>query len=175
MCLVRLGDECFRIGNFKEAEKQYETALEILPNYYLALSAKGKVRAAQGDLANSNKVLHRGTNRVPLVEIVITLGDLYLLQGNKEKADSQYALAEVIEQKFGNLDLKRLALLYADHDICSDEALKIATKEYERRKDVYTVYAWTLYKKAISIRQRRQSQKQCTLKQKTHAFFIMLA
>jgi len=111
LCLVRLGDECFRIGSFKGAEKQYDAALEILPNYYLALSAKGKVRAAQGDLDTAIKFYTEAQNRVPLVEIVIALGDLYLFQGNKEKADSRYALAELIEQKFGNLDLKRLALL----------------------------------------------------------------
>jgi tetratricopeptide (TPR) repeat protein len=148
-CLVRLGDEYFRIGDFKEAEKQYDAALEILPNYYLALSAKGKVRAAQGDLDTAIKFYTEAQNRVPLVETVIALGDLYFLQGDKEKANAQYALAEVIEQKFGSLDLRRLALLWADHDIRLDEALNIATKEYERRKDIYTadVYAWTLYKK----------------------------
>ncbi len=148
-CLVRLGDEYFRTGNFKEAEKQYDAALEVLPNYYLALSAKGRARAAQGDLDAAIGFYTEAQNRVPLVEAVIALGDSYFLKGNKEKADAQYALAELIEQKLGNLDLRRLALLWADHDIRLDEALSLAAKEYERRKDIYTadIYAWTLYKK----------------------------
>ena len=78
------------------------------------------------------------------------LGDIYTKQSNGEKAKQQYDLVEVIEQKIGvNNDQKRLALLWADHDLKLDEALAITKRESELRKDIFTAdaLAWTLYKK----------------------------
>jgi tetratricopeptide (TPR) repeat protein len=89
-------------------------------------------------------------NRVPNVETAILLGDIYTKQGSIDKAKEQYDLVEVIEQKIGvNNDQKRLALLWADHDLRIDEALTIAKRESEMRKDIFTAdaFAWTLYKK----------------------------
>ncbi len=148
-CFVRLGDEYFKIGKFKEAEKHYDTALEIYPDYYFALAAKGRVRAAQGDFNEAVNFYSRSQNYVPMLETIISLGDIYLIQGNAEKAKAQYDLAEVIEEKLGKTDMRRLALLWADHDKRLDEALTIAEQEYNKRKDIYTadIYAWTLYKK----------------------------
>jgi tetratricopeptide (TPR) repeat protein len=148
-CLTHLGEEYFKIGKFNEAEKQYDAALQILPNYHLALAGKAKARAAQGDFDAAIKLYTEAQNRVPLVEAVIALGDLYALKGEAEKARAQYDLAEVMEQKFGGGDQRRLALLWADRDVRLDEALTIAAQEKANRKDIYTadVYAWTLYKK----------------------------
>ena len=55
-CLTHLGKEYFKIGNFIEAEKQYDAALKILPEYHLALHAKADVRAANGDFENALKI-----------------------------------------------------------------------------------------------------------------------
>lgn len=148
-CLAQLGEEYFKTGNFTEAEKQFDAALQLLPNYILALGGKAKTRAAAGDFETAIRLYSEAQNRVPTVETVIALGDLYKLRNETEKAESQYSLAEVIEQKFGNTDQRRLALLWADRDIRLDEALTLATQEKNNRRDIYTadVYAWTLYKK----------------------------
>lgn len=148
-CLTQLGDEYFKIGKSVEAEKQYDAALQIFPNYHLALAAKAKARAAQGDFETAIKFYTDAQNRVPLVETIIALGDLYTRNGDAERAKQQYDLAEVIEQKFGSTDQRRLALLWADRDIRLDEALTIAAQENANRKDILTadIYAWTLYKK----------------------------
>lgn len=148
-CLTHLGEEYFKIGNFADAEKQFDAALQVLPNYILALAGKAKTRAAQKDFDAAIKFYSEAQNRVPTVETVIALGDLYKMRGDAEKAESQYNLAEVIEQKFGNTDLRRLALLWADRDVRLDEALTIAMQEKNNRRDIYTadIYAWTLYKK----------------------------
>lgn len=149
-CLVQLGDELRRNGKYAEAEKVYDEALSILPDFYLALAGKGRVRAVQGDLEAGVKFLTESQNRVPNVETVIALGDIYLVQGNTEKARRQYGLVEVVEQRLGAAgDQKRLALMWADQNIKLDEALAIAESEYPARKDIYTadVYAWCLYRK----------------------------
>lgn len=149
-CLVQLGDEYWKYGKFAEAERTYDEALQNLPNYYLALAAKGKIRASQNDLDGAIKILTDANNRIPNVETAILLGDIYTKQGNAEKAKEQYDLVEIIEQKIGvSNDQKRLALLWADQNIKLDEALTITKRESEIRKDIFTTdaLAWTLYKK----------------------------
>jgi tetratricopeptide (TPR) repeat protein len=148
-CLVHLGDEYFKIGNYVEAEKQYDTALKVFPNYHFGLAGKGRARAAQNDFESAIKLLTESNNRVPNVENVIFLGDVYTKTGKQDEANKQYELAQFIEQQFGNLDQRRLALLWADRDLKLDEALTIAAREHEARKDIFTadIYAWCLYKK----------------------------
>ena len=149
-CLVQLGDEFWKNGKYGDAEKVYDEALTVFPDFYLALAGKGRVRAAQNDLESAITFLTDSLNRVPNVETAILLGDIYTKQGNVEKAKQQYGLVEVIEQKTGvNNDQKRLALLWADQNIRLDDALAITTREYEGRKDIFTAdaLAWCLYKK----------------------------
>ena len=148
-CLVFLAYEYLKVGRVADAEKQINAALKILPGYHLALAAKGHARAAAGDYENAVKFFTETQTRVPNTEVVIALGDVYAKTGNGEKADEQYKLAEFIEQKLGNLDQRRLALLWADLDTKLDEALEIAKREHAARKDIYTadIYAWCLYKK----------------------------
>ncbi len=149
-CLVQLGDELWKNGKYAEAEKVYDEALENFPQFHLALAGKGRARAAQNDFETAVKFLSDALNRVPNVETAILLGDIYTKQGNFDKAKQQYDLVEVIEQKIGvSNDQKRLALLWADHDLKLDEALTITKRESEIRKDIFTAdaLAWTLYKK----------------------------
>ena len=146
---VKENRELWKNGKYPEAEKVYDEALGIFPGYYLAIAAKGKVRAAQGDLAGAEKYLSDAQNRVPNVDVIILLSEVYMLLGNTDKAESQAKLLEVVEEKLGQAgDQKRLAMFWADCDIHLDEALAIAEREYAGRKDIYTadVYAWTLYK-----------------------------
>ncbi len=148
-CLVHLGDEFFKTGNYAEAEKQYDAALNVFPNYHFALAGKGRARAAQNDFESAVKFLTESNNRVPNVENVILLGDIYTKIGKPDEANKQYELAQFIEQQPGNNDQRRLALLWADRDTKLDEALAIAAREHQNRKDIFTadIYAWCLYKK----------------------------
>ncbi len=149
-CLVRLGDELWKNGEYAEAEKVYDEALQNFPGFHLALAGKGRARAAQNDFEGALRFLTDANDRVPNVETAILLGDIYTRQGNSEKARRQYELVEVIEGKIGaGSDQKRLAVLWADHDLKLDEALAIARREHELRRDIFTTdaLAWTLYKK----------------------------
>lgn len=149
-CRVHLGNEYFKAGKYEAAEAAYDAALEVLPEYHYALAGKGLARMAAGDYENAVKFLKQSQDRVPLTETVIALGDVYQKTGNAEKADEQYKLVEVVEEKL-NLtpDKRRLALFWADHDMKLDEALDIAAKMNGIQKDVLTadIYSWCLYKK----------------------------
>lgn len=149
-CRVFLGNEYFKAGKYKEAEAVYDIALKDFPEYHFALAGKGRARMAAGDYENAIKFMKQSQDRIPLTQTVIDLGDLYEKTGSTEKADEQYKLVEVIEQKLGlNNDQRTLALFWGDHDLKLDEALEIAAREHATREDVYTadVYAWCLYKK----------------------------
>src|SRR5437016_4164112 len=49
--LVHLGHEYFATGDLASAGRAYAQALDVFPDYYLALGGLGRVRAAEGQLA----------------------------------------------------------------------------------------------------------------------------
>src|SRR5436190_1250777 len=49
--LVHLGHEYFATGDLAAAGRAYTRALDVFPDYYLALGGLGRVRAAEGQLA----------------------------------------------------------------------------------------------------------------------------
>lgn len=172
-CIAHLGDEYFKIGRHAEAEKQYDAALAVFPDYHFALAGKGRARAANNDFENAVKFYAQAQTRVPLVETVIALGDVYTKTGDAARAKEQYDLAIFIEQKLGNLDRRRLALLWADQNTNLDEALAIAEKEHAARKDVFTadIYAWCLYKKGNFAEARKIIREALRHKTKNALFY----
>jgi len=148
---VYLGQELIAAGNKIEGERELDIALEILPNYHLALAAKGKARAAAGDFEQAIDFYKRAQTRVPLPETAIALGDLYTKVGKQDEAQRQYALVDFIERTsaVGSTYSRQLALFWSDHDMKLDEALEIMQREREGRADIYTsdALAWCLYKK----------------------------
>ncbi|MGI8565156.1 MAG: tetratricopeptide repeat protein [Pyrinomonadaceae bacterium] len=151
-CRVHLGDELMNAGKLALAEKEYDNALAVFPNYYLALAAKARARAAASDMNGAIDFYKRAQDRVPLPDTAIALGDLYAKFGRADEAKKQYDLVEFIERggvAGGETYSRQLALFYADHDIKLDEALEIARRERAARADIYTsdALAWCLYKK----------------------------
>ncbi|HXD30952.1 MAG TPA: tetratricopeptide repeat protein [Pyrinomonadaceae bacterium] len=148
---VHLGLEMLAAGKKVEGEREIDVALEILPNYHLALAAKGRARAAAGDFDQAIDFYKKAQQRVPLPETAIALGDLYTKVKKPAEAQRQYALVDFIERTsaVGSTYSRQLALFWADHDMKLDEALEIMQREREVRADIYTsdALAWCLYKK----------------------------
>ena len=162
---VHLGLEMLNAGEHGEGEREFDIALEIFPNYHLALAAKARARAAAGDFDNAIEFYRRAQERVPLPEIVIALGDLYAKLGRTEEAKRQYELVEFIERTgAGSATYSRqLALFWADHDMKLDEAMEIMRCERVARADIYTsdALAWCLYKKG-QLAEAQESIEQAT-------------
>lgn len=150
-CRVHLGDSLAREGKPSEAEREYDHALYVFPDYHLALAAKARARVAAGDLEAAEGFLRRAVERVPLPEYAAALGDLYTKLGRVEEARRQYELVEFVERggAQGGTYTRQLAMFWADHDTKLDEALAVARRERETRRDIYTadLLAWCLYKK----------------------------
>jgi tetratricopeptide (TPR) repeat protein len=150
-CRVHLGDELINDGKLEEAERNYDHALYVFPDYHTALAAKARARYAAGDNDNAIALYKRAIERVPLPDYIAALGDLYAKLGRADEAKQQYDQVEFIE-KMGSTNgtySRQLALFWADHDMRLDEALSTAENERATRKDIYAsdILAWSLYKK----------------------------
>ena len=150
-CRVHLGDEFLNDGKLEDAEREYDHALYIFPDYHLALAAKARARYAAGDTENATAFYKRAVERVPLPDYAAALGDLYAKTNRPDEAKQQYDQVEFIEKTGANNGTysRQLALFWADHDIRLDDALAAAQRERAVRSDVYSsdALAWCLYKK----------------------------
>jgi len=148
---TQLGHLLMATGDLGGAETAYRDALTALPGYHPALAGSAAVHAARGKLQDAAALYHKALEVIPLPEYATALGDVYTRLGRTTEASKQYALVEyigklsAINQTVYN---RELALFYADHERKLPQALDLARKELEARRDVYTydVLAWTLYR-----------------------------
>lgn len=150
-CEWQLGETAFSVGDYNAAEKYYRAALETFPDYFRAVAALGRVRAANGDLTGAVEQYEKAVRILPDPNFVAALGDLYKLAGREDDARKQYELVEQIghlSEFNGTIYNRQLALFYADHDLKTEEAYTLAAKEYEVRRDIYgaDALAWTAVK-----------------------------
>jgi tetratricopeptide (TPR) repeat protein len=146
-----LGERYFQAGELGNADLSYQSGITVDPNHYRSLAGLAKVRAAQGKLEESIELYQRSIAIIPFPVYVAELGDVYKKVGRVNDAQQQYDLVEYIghlselNQVLAN---RELALFYADQGIKLPEALKLARKELEIRRDIYTwdALAWVLYK-----------------------------
>lgn len=150
-CRVHLGEVLMNLGKPDEAEREFDHALFIFPDYHLALAAKARARFRAGDIENAVALYKRAAERVPSPEYIAALGDLYTKLGRADEAMQQYGQVEFIEKAGvdGGTYSRQLAMFWADHDLRLDDALAIAQREREARRDIYAsdTLAWCLYKK----------------------------
>ena len=152
-CRVHLGLQLMNAGKAQEAEREFDEALKVFPDYHLGLSAKARARALAGDTATALELYERSEQRVPLPDTAIARGDLLAQLGRADEAKKEYALAEFIERNGASASAysRQLALFLADHEMKLDEALEIARRERAARQDIYTsdALAWCLYKNGL--------------------------
>jgi tetratricopeptide (TPR) repeat protein len=147
----QLGEVYFSTGDYAAAEKHYRESLTSFPDYFHALAALGRVRAALGDFNGAIDNLERAVRILPDPAFVATLGDFYQLSGREKEAQAQYALVEQIAKLGKASDVlysRQVAIFYADHDRNAEEAYIQARLEYEKRRDIYgsDALAWTALK-----------------------------
>jgi len=97
-CRWQLGETAFYAGDYPAAEREYRAALDMFPQYYLALASLGRVLAARGDLPAATRAYEQAINVIPSPVYVGALGDLYRLTGRSQDAAAQYALVARIQR-----------------------------------------------------------------------------
>ncbi|MEQ1761658.1 MAG: tetratricopeptide repeat protein [Pyrinomonadaceae bacterium] len=159
--LSQLGDVYWRNGRYDEAERVYDEALSLTPNYNLALLGKGRTRVAKGDLESAAALVSGALERSPHTSYAIILGDIKRKQGNELAAQKLYELADNAETLGDLHDAHRVALMWADHDTSLDRALEIAEADYAGIKDIYAadILSWCLFKKGRLAEAREKSRE----------------
>lgn len=151
-CFLQMGNYYFATGKLNEAEQYYSHSIESFPSYYHAIAGLAKVKAARGRLKEAIALYIQAIAIVPSLELIVSLGDIYVSLGNPEEAEKQFQLVEYIglvnkanQEKYN----RQMALFYADHDRKLDDALALAEAEIAVRQDIYgyDALAWCLYKK----------------------------
>ena len=151
-CCVQLGQLYFSRGDLENAEKQYQAALEAMPDYYSAVDHMAELRASQEKYPEAIRLYEGVITRVPRPELCQALGDLYAFAGKMDQARPWHeraltAYLKSAEQGDGRY-IHHLAGFYSDSEENSGDALKWARKDLEIRHSVFAhdAMAWALYK-----------------------------
>jgi tetratricopeptide (TPR) repeat protein len=163
----QLGELYFNSGRLDRADAAYRRAAGLDPTFVPAVAGMGKVAWARGDLAGAIRRYTDATQRYPLPDYLIALGDLYTANGDEIAAPQQYDVLHAEEQIFAangvNMDLE-IALFQADH---GDPAagLKAAREEWGRRHSILVAdaYAWALYRTGHLSEAARYSKEALSL------------
>jgi tetratricopeptide (TPR) repeat protein len=163
-CRVQLGHLFFHAGRLAEAEAQYQTALQIFPNYHFAFTGLGRVRTAQRQFEEAIRFYQTSIDLVPTHEAVFGLADLYAHLKRPSETSRQFELVETLErinQANGVQPEAQLVMFYADHNLKLDEALKIVRQQARERRDIRTLdaLAWVLFKNGKTQEALQASQQ----------------
>ena len=144
---VRLGELNFTVGDLHEAQRRYQAAVALFPDYYAGLAGLGRVAAARADFETAIDLYTKATSVIPRPDSLAALGDLHRVTGNSERADDAYATVEAIAQLAGGVYNRNLALFFIDHGRAAD-GLALAEEGLETRRDIYgyDTKAWALYR-----------------------------
>lgn len=159
--LTQMGHFRLSSGNRDAAEKLFQQALTVLPNYPSALGNLANVRITQRHYTEAVALFQRRYEAVPSPENLYDLAEALQLAGRHTEAQQSFAefeskaLADSGKMQNSN---RQLALYYADHAHQTAKALKVAKQEYAWRHDVYTLdaYAWALHVNGQDTEARKQ-------------------
>ncbi len=157
-----LGDIARRSGHLQLAQRHFDAALVALPDYPAALAGRARILALTGHTDRATSILEGVVTRVPLLEQLIALGELYELQGDDAAAHQQYdvvrASADLARVAGVRPDLE-LAWFEADHGDPT-EALRLARSEWEKRRSplVADALGWALHANGLDERALRSAK-----------------
>lgn len=144
---TQLGNELMNVGKLVDAEREFDAALETSPNHALALDGKARARIAAGDLQAAVAIYRRQHTSADAAQ---ALGDLYKKIGDEAAAEAEYQRFETLERENAAAERswRHLVNFWLDHDRNLSEALTLATRDYDSRKDIFTcdTLAWALFK-----------------------------
>jgi len=149
------------VGRTDDAEKNLQRALAIFPGYHYALGNLAKVRIAQKRYDEAVQLLQQRYQAASHAENLYDLAEALQLAGKTDEAKKAFAEFEqksLLETSLGDNSNRELIFYYADHAQQPLKALEVATREFARRHDVYTLdsYAWALH---VNVRDQEAREK----------------
>jgi len=133
-----------------DAEHYLDQALTQFPGYHYALGNLAMVRMQQKRYNEAIDLLRQRYQKAPHAENLFDLAEA--LQSGGRTAEAQQAFAEFERKSLAETDRadnsnRELIFYYADYSHEPLKALEVAKREFERRRDVFTLdaYAWALH------------------------------
>jgi tetratricopeptide (TPR) repeat protein len=137
-------------GKLAEAERLLSEAARVFPDYHYTLAELAKVRSRQGKYEEAAALLKQRYDAAPHPENLYDLGRALHAAGRRSEARRAFATFEekalAESEKWDNAN-RELIAYYLDVAGKREDALRIASLEFARRQDVYTlaVYARALH------------------------------
>jgi tetratricopeptide (TPR) repeat protein len=153
--LTQIAHLFMTVGKIEEAGRVLGEALRMMPDYHYALAGMAHVRAAEAKYNEAVSLLTRRSEVAPHAENLFDLAVALRKAGKFSDAKRVFAeferraLAE--SERWDNAN-RELVRYYADFANRPVQALRIASIEFGRRRDVMTLdaYAWALHKNGRS-------------------------
>jgi tetratricopeptide (TPR) repeat protein len=144
-----LGELARAEGKPKTAAQQYAAALRADPTYAPALAGRARLEVAKGDIPAAERDYLQVVQRLPLVEYIVELGELYQATGRQDLARQQWSVARAsaaLARANGVVTDLEIAVFDADHGSSAD-ALRAARAEWARRHSILAADAlgWALH------------------------------
>ncbi|MCZ3388733.1 MAG: hypothetical protein LH645_06315 [Actinomycetia bacterium] len=151
-----LGEIARRAGDLSAADAHYRAALQAVPADPNALAGRARVLALRGHVDRAITILREVVTRVPLLEHLIALGELYEISGDRGAAQQQYAVVRA------SADLARAAGIRPDLELAWFEAdhgdpvaaLQLGRAEWKKRHSplVADALGWALHMNGLDER-----------------------
>src|SRR4029077_16868821 len=128
---VQLGLLYLNSGRAHRALVEMRHALQLFPEYYVALDGMAQAQIGLGRLRTARVYEQSAVDRVPLPQYVGLLGDLDAALGKHTAAKREYALIGVIEKLLAANGVRNdldIALFDVDHGIALRHALVLARR-----------------------------------------------
>ena len=137
--LVQRGNLAFSSGRLGSAVRDYEQALEHVPDYIHARAALARVDGARGDYDRAIEEYRSVVDRLPAPGYAIALAETLAASGRSEEADDAYALVDAIQRLFqanGVSTELQTALLDLDRDLRVEDALVRAQAAFDEAPSI---------------------------------------
>jgi tetratricopeptide (TPR) repeat protein len=145
---AQVGELLLLSGQVDEAGQEFRHAATVFPDHPAAVIGQGKVRIAEGDLQGGLHIYLDQLKRTPTLDLAARIGDLYAQQGDADRSEHYYQLAEDLAGPPPAQTEAHLALFLAEHGRKLGEAVRIAEAVAASRDDVFTndALAWAYFK-----------------------------
>ena len=161
--LTQIGHLRSASGNTEAADRFFQQALALFPNYASALGNLAQLRIAQKRYAEAVVLLEQRYQSEARAANLYDLAEALQLAGRESEAKKTFSDFEnkaLAESNGMNSSNRELILYYADHAHQPAKALEVARVEYAWRHDAYTLdaYAWALHVNGQDAEARKQIQ-----------------
>jgi len=149
---VMVGHALIDCGKLEEGERACRKALEVFPRDYRAMTGLAEVAAWRGDWRGAVAWGKKAVAVAPQnPEALKVIGDASAALGQAEEAERHYRLLKELAHSFPRIYDRHWAMFCADAGRDLDEALALARKDLELRRDVhaYDTLAWVSFKKGL--------------------------